>query len=353
MAFKMKYDIKTQYLTKGTKRRSGIKMPRVGFVVGHDTGNPGSTAKGNVNYYENSRNEMSASAHTFIDDKEIIECIPATIGTPEKAWHVLYNVTKDNEMYGDDANDIAIGVELCYGESYKNGKLTNKIDDKESYKRYIWYIAYVCYKFKLDPSKYITGHYVLDPKRKTDPALNSFVKMGITWSKFLNDVIAEYKECSGAQVDAVPVPVEQVIKMGDKNNNVVALQSKLNTLGYGLVVDGDFGKATYNAVADFQKNNGLTVDGIAGQKTVDKLNEILNAPKVVDKKDKGDDEPMEMAQWQKTLIIEGVKKFGKVIVDGEPVINSPETWIKKVNDGTLTAGELSSLTFAIVSRTQE
>ena len=121
--FTMKYPITKDYLPKGTSRRSGTKMPRVGFIVLHDVGNDGyssktgrrsgTTARNNISYYRNTP-KVSASAHTFIDDKEILECIPATTGTPEKAWHVLYNRTTDNKMYGDDANDIGIGVELCY-----------------------------------------------------------------------------------------------------------------------------------------------------------------------------------------------------------------------------------------------
>jgi hypothetical protein len=60
-----------------------MKMPGpVRFVVAHDNGNPGSTAAGNVKYYENSRNEKSASAHLFVDDQEILECIPALTGPP-------------------------------------------------------------------------------------------------------------------------------------------------------------------------------------------------------------------------------------------------------------------------------
>lgn len=155
-----------------------------------------------------------------------------------------------------------------------------------------------------------------------------------------------------------PTGSSGVIQMGDNNNNVVALQQKLNAVGYNLTADGDFGKATYDAVASFQKKYGLTADGVAGQATLKKLNAVLDSAKteteskIDTKTDKGDDEPMELAQWQKTTIIEGVKKYNKVIVDGEPVINSPQTWIDKVNKGTLTAGELATLTFAIVSRTQ-
>ena len=48
---------------------------------------------------------------------------------------------------------------------------------------------------------------------------------------------------------------------------------KLNDAGYSLAVDGDFGNKTLEAVKDYQKVNGLVVDGIVGVKTWEKLNE--------------------------------------------------------------------------------
>lgn len=46
-------------------------------------------------------------------------------------------------------------------------------------------------------------------------------------------------------------------------------QDALNRLGYGpLYVDGIAGPATWNAVAGFQANNGLAVDGIVGTATI-------------------------------------------------------------------------------------
>ncbi|HFF1838753.1 TPA: N-acetylmuramoyl-L-alanine amidase [Bacillus cereus] len=193
MGFKMKYEIEKQYLTSDSKRRSGAKMPGVKFMVAHDTGNPTSTAQNNVDYYQRSRNEMSASAHIFVDDKRIIECIPFLTGTPEKAWHVLYNVTTDNRMFGGDANDYAGGVELCFG---------GKIDGEEAYKRYIWVLAYSCYKFGLNPANSITGHEILDPARKVDPS-QGLRTMGRTYSQLLKDIVREYNSCINGGEDVV------------------------------------------------------------------------------------------------------------------------------------------------------
>jgi N-acetylmuramoyl-L-alanine amidase len=107
--FKKKYEITARYLTSPSKRRPGIPMsPGVRFIVAHNTGNPGSTAEGNVRYYESSRDKESGSAHLFVDDRAIIECIPAFTGQPEKAWHVLYRVPSDNQLYGHNANDAAL-----------------------------------------------------------------------------------------------------------------------------------------------------------------------------------------------------------------------------------------------------
>lgn len=151
MSFTEKYTITPKYLPIRTKRRNGTAIsPAVKFIVVHDTGNKNSTAAGNVKYYINSANSESASAHLFVDDKEILECIPALTAPPEKAWHVLYNVTTDNQLYGYNANDAAIGVEYCFGDN---------INADEAYKKYIWVIAYLCYTFKLDPATSIVGHF--------------------------------------------------------------------------------------------------------------------------------------------------------------------------------------------------
>jgi N-acetylmuramoyl-L-alanine amidase len=188
MTFSIKYKIACEFLSKPSKRRSGLLMsPGVRFLVAHDTGNPGSTAVNNVRYYERSRDDMSASAHIFVDDREIIECIPALETTPaEKAWHVLYRVPTDDQLFGVNANDAAIGIEYCYG---------GRIDADEAYRKYVWVIAYACHKHALDPRRSVVGHFFLDPQRKTDP-VTGLAHSRRTYEQLLRDVVAEFDSCS-------------------------------------------------------------------------------------------------------------------------------------------------------------
>jgi len=66
------------------------------------------------------------------------------------------------------------------------------------------------------------------------------------------------------------VSISGLIQMGSKGSVVTDLQEKLIRMGYncgGYGADGDFGTGTYNSVVQFQKNNGLTQDGIVGPQT--------------------------------------------------------------------------------------
>ncbi len=61
------------------------------------------------------------------------------------------------------------------------------------------------------------------------------------------------------------------LSRGNTGDNVKRLQEKLNEFGYSVQVDGIFGSKTKKAVEQYQKDNGLTVDGIAGPKTLSKM----------------------------------------------------------------------------------
>lgn len=58
-------------------------------------------------------------------------------------------------------------------------------------------------------------------------------------------------------------------KFGSSGNEVVKIQTKLKQWGYyNGDVDGIYGSRTKAAVEKFQRNNGLSVDGIAGTNTL-------------------------------------------------------------------------------------
>jgi peptidoglycan hydrolase-like protein with peptidoglycan-binding domain len=72
--------------------------------------------------------------------------------------------------------------------------------------------------------------------------------------------------------DNAPVPQpECVLSIGDRGDEVIKLQERLNELGAGLDVDGIFGRNTLAAVMAFQASKGLEVDGIVGRLTWEAL----------------------------------------------------------------------------------
>ncbi|MDN4073778.1 N-acetylmuramoyl-L-alanine amidase [Fictibacillus terranigra] len=158
-----RYNITSMLIDKKWKQRPGSnRIPR--YAVAHDTGNEGSSALQNFKYF-NSR-ELDASAHVFIDDQEVLMIIPLH----EKAWHVRKQVS--------DANDWAIGVELCYG---------GKISGEEAYKRYVWFFAWLCESYEWNPMLHVKGHFQLDPGRRRDP-VNALQRIGKSFEDFLGDI---------------------------------------------------------------------------------------------------------------------------------------------------------------------
>ena len=74
-------------------------------------------------------------------------------------------------------------------------------------------------------------------------------------------------------------PPPPVSSSGHPVGSMEWLQDSLNTLGAEppLDVDGEYGPATNEAVCEYQKTNGLEVDGWAGPETVSTIVEQLAA----------------------------------------------------------------------------
>lgn len=182
---KNKYKIERRYIENSlarSKQKSNIK-----FLVAHETANNTANADNHYSYFNNIT--FSASAHTFIDDKKILEIIPLS----EKAWHVQY--AQDRKVLGlGAANDNAVGSELCRPGNFA-----------EAYDRYVWYHAYLCKKFGLQPRKHIVAHKELDPQRRSDP--QSWLEPnGISWSQFIDDVQKYFDQWEGKAEATKPAP---------------------------------------------------------------------------------------------------------------------------------------------------
>ena len=93
------------------------------------------------------------------------------------------------------------------------------------------------------------------------------------------------------KVDAQTLNCSYTYRQGSRSENVRVLQQMLNEkIGCGLVEDGIFGAKTATCVKVYQKNNGLSADGIVGKLTCARLNSTAseqpeqNQPETVNKK---------------------------------------------------------------------
>lgn len=77
---------------------------------------------------------------------------------------------------------------------------------------------------------------------------------------------------SPSEASAFPGTSLSVELEGEYREDVVAVQERLNALGYGpLPVDGDYGPVTEAATKQYQTDRGLFVDGVVGPQTWESL----------------------------------------------------------------------------------
>ena len=102
---------------------------------------------------------------------------------------------------------------------------------------------------------------------------NNFIVFGAT-----NTPAPQLTATPNIEITPTPAPqapavtTYKTLRKGDRGQDVVSMQQALISLGYLKgASDGNFGTGTKTAVENFQKENGLDVDGIAGAKTLEKL----------------------------------------------------------------------------------
>lgn len=202
----------------------------------------------------------------------------------ESGWGTSAKMVKANALFGIKVGKSAYHFGTAWkGAGYKTGT-TEYYDGKNPTKITDWFRAYdniedatedyfdmLChcqrYKGALNQST---------PQKCIEGIIKGGYATGPDYVKHIMQTINAHglDKYDNWNVSYVPTKESSpytTIKIGSRGKSVINLQNQLNEMGYKLSVDGIFGKNTQKAVIDFQKRNGLVVDGIVGPKTWDKL----------------------------------------------------------------------------------
>ena len=113
---------------------------------------------------------------------------------------------------------------------------------------------------------------------------NNFIVFGAT-----NTPAPQLTATPNIEITPTPAPqapavtTYKTLRKGDRGKSVISMQEALIKLGYLKgASDGNFGTGTKTAVENFQKENGLDVDGIAGAKTLEKLYTVSGVTPIPD-----------------------------------------------------------------------
>ena len=248
------------------------------FYVIHNTYND-AAASNEVAYMI--RNDNKVSFHYAVDDVEVVQGLPED----RSAFASGDGGKGQGNLYG-------IHVEICYSKS--GGDRFIKAEQNAA-------------KFIADGLK--AHGWGIDKVKKHQDFANKYCPhrtLDMGWQRFLNMVQANldgnqtvvtptpqpsqpvkpsgydewvarlqqelnYQFKRGLTVDGLKGPKTlnacPTVKKGAKGNVTRLIQERLNSVGFSLGVDGIFGTATYNAVKVFQRNRGLSQDGIVGKNT--------------------------------------------------------------------------------------
>lgn len=281
----MGYKIIEKLLTPNKYSRPRKELIGVRGVVIHWVANPKASAEANRNFFENRKYGKTSygSAHYIIDlNGDVIRCIPEN----EIAYHVgskTYTKEALNKL-STYPNNCTIGIECCHIDW--SGKMTNEtyntlveltVDLLKKHKltaNDLWLHKEVvgwkdCHKWFVDhPDEWVKFKKLVADKLNSKPTQKTNEKQPVQKQS--------QPKHQPKQTPKMQLAINRTLKYGDRGNDVKQLQEALNKLNFKCgTPDGNFGNNTLNAVKQFQKRYGLIVDGVVGQKTLAKINELL------------------------------------------------------------------------------
>jgi N-acetylmuramoyl-L-alanine amidase len=222
------------------------------YITIHNTGNrnKGANAEMHARYLNNGAGGRSASWHYTVDDKEIIQHIPDN----RNAWAAT-------DGYNGVGNRKSIHIEICEnidGDMKKAEENAIELINFLMIKHNISIMNVVPHKHWY-PAKYCPRHIL--------PRWNDFIELIKIGGR------AEKVESITTPIPDRNISERGYLKVGDQGDKVKLLQRELIQSGFRIAVDGIFGPNTEKAVRGFQKQAGITEDGLAGKQTFQKLYE--------------------------------------------------------------------------------
>lgn len=151
-----------QYIT--VRNRTVSNRTSIQYLVIHYVGAV-STAKNNCSYFYSTY--RGASAHYFVDDNSIWQCVL----DKDIAWHVGANT-----YYNGTRNSNSIGIEMC---CYKNNGVLDM--SNATINNTLELAAYICKKYNITIDR-VVRHYDVTHKKCPAP----FVDNGARWTDFKN-----------------------------------------------------------------------------------------------------------------------------------------------------------------------
>lgn len=98
------------------------------------------------------------------------------------------------------------------------------------------------------------------------------------FSKWLSGLVVLLLLTSALYTTKANAATIAMLTVGSRGNQVALLQQDLKTLGYFSYgsITGYFGVITQESVMKFQRSNSLHVDGIAGEKTLSRIKQLIS-----------------------------------------------------------------------------
>ena len=162
--------------------------PRLGtdfqYIVLHYVGAV-STARNNGSYYGNTPN-IGASAHFFVDEKEIVSSVPLSMA----AGHCGVDYSDGRAPFWNgkgtlSTNRLSIGIEMCCKKDAKGSWYI----EPETVTRTVGLVKWLMQEFKI-PIDRVIRHYDVCWKRCPEP----WVRDPAQWERFKNRLIEEEEE---------------------------------------------------------------------------------------------------------------------------------------------------------------